>query len=577
MPGIHPFRNKDKMTIRKMKRVDVPQVPELHGMSEIVSRRSRHFSSGSYSSSNALPTEHGAMELKSFCHSSSASSSRAPSCCADHSDFATNGDPRHSIGVGSAMSTSSRNYGTLTTFQSKINSASYVPIQLSHNRNSTSSSSSSSGIESLKALSQVATSNSSTSFNSTSFISDDSPTNCPDRMQKSSPYASSQSSHRHSSAGSDTSSRPRSQCAHFNSLPCNIGEMIAQGIPDAEIISNWLEGLGMQQYLSLFITQGYDVASVARLTSEDLLALGITDPKNRRKVHANIQEWNVVDNWPTAVQPTDSAAFWLIAIGLQQYVRLFESEGYCLMEDLQNISFEDLEDMGIKKLGHIKRICLALKKIKLARNQSSVVSPPAFTNSRSNNSQFHSPDSGYTDISNNSILTNQRPRLSSQIYESRRSMLQPSNETDYSTYKNTSFRSDSSDSYNMPKLRIYTTQEILSATSDLPRSVNGDVMTIPTLDFDYDLHRSRVHVPPPAPVPQSARPDLSFDFVSDEINVRNDSSLHGSPHQTIRSGTFRSQPSTPARHLGSFISNGRDPELVLDELNSDLRTMNPYK
>lgn len=35
------------------------------------------------------------------------------------------------------------------------------------------------------------------------------------------------------------------------------------------------------------------------------------------------------------------------------------------MKDLENLSFEELEDMGIKKLGHIKRICLALRKLKV--------------------------------------------------------------------------------------------------------------------------------------------------------------------------------------------------------------------
>jgi hypothetical protein len=46
-------------------------------------------------------------------------------------------------------------------------------------------------------------------------------------------------------------------------------------------------------------------------------------------------------------------------------VRLFENEGYIQMKDLENLSFEELEDMGIKKLGHIKRICLALRKLKV--------------------------------------------------------------------------------------------------------------------------------------------------------------------------------------------------------------------
>lgn len=61
-------------------------------------------------------------------------------------------------------------------------------------------------------------------------------------------------------------------------------------------------------YLTLFITQGYDVPSVARLTSEDLIALGITDPTDRKMLHINIQDWGIGDNWPTNVDRNASAA-----------------------------------------------------------------------------------------------------------------------------------------------------------------------------------------------------------------------------------------------------------------------------
>lgn len=64
----------------------------------------------------------------------------------------------------------------------------------------------------------------------------------------------------------------------------------------------------MQRYLTLFITQGYDIPSIAKLTSEDLLALGVTDPTDRKRLHANIQEWCVNDPWPTNVEKGESAA-----------------------------------------------------------------------------------------------------------------------------------------------------------------------------------------------------------------------------------------------------------------------------
>lgn len=35
------------------------------------------------------------------------------------------------------------------------------------------------------------------------------------------------------------------------------------------------------------------------------------------------------------------------------------------MHEMQKVTWEDLEDIGVTKLGHMKRICLALKKLKV--------------------------------------------------------------------------------------------------------------------------------------------------------------------------------------------------------------------
>lgn len=56
---------------------------------------------------------------------------------------------------------------------------------------------------------------------------------------------------------------------------------------------------------------------------------------------------------------------WLPLIGLPEYVALFEDQGYCRIVEIQNFTWEDFEDIGIKKLGHLKRLGLAIKKIKV--------------------------------------------------------------------------------------------------------------------------------------------------------------------------------------------------------------------
>lgn len=61
----------------------------------------------------------------------------------------------------------------------------------------------------------------------------------------------------------------------------------------------------MSEYLSLFFTQGYDLSTIARITPEDLLALGITQPKHRKILIAEIHEWHIADPWPLSVPSND--------------------------------------------------------------------------------------------------------------------------------------------------------------------------------------------------------------------------------------------------------------------------------
>ncbi|KAI6240161.1 hypothetical protein M3Y99_00503400 [Aphelenchoides fujianensis] len=542
MPGMNTMRGKDKMTMRKMKRAELPNVPPAAGVADI-SRRSRHYSSGSYPASpSAPPTEYSALEMKTSCHSSSScSSSRAPSSCSaappDHSDYSTLGDFRLSGGHHAAMTTSTRSYGT-STFQTKpavpSPSVCYAPIPL-NNRNSTGSScsQSSSGFESAKTLSNVGPSNSTASFNSTSGISDGSPANSTESMPKV------ESVRGISGLQSTLVGRlghllaaPLSNAPSSRRSSCNIADMIARGIPDSEILGEWLERMDMQKYLHLPPS-----------------SLGITNPADRKKLHSSIQEWrDVGDTWPTNVQPDENASMWLMAIGLQQYIRLFENEGYLLMKDLESLSFEDLEEIGVKKLGHIKRIMLSLRKLKQARTQNILAGRKP-----SSSALFHSPDSGYTDISGSS----------SAAHRSR------------APFADLRLFGADADPYNMPKLRIVTAQEILSATTDLPRSVNGEIMNLPHLST-FGSHRS-APPPPPAPIPsyqpsylppmpQSARASMtpSFDLEATELNARHGRSLHGSPLSAR--GPYSSQPTTPSRYLTSFIANGTDAEQMRNKM-----------
>jgi hypothetical protein len=56
---------------------------------------------------------------------------------------------------------------------------------------------------------------------------------------------------------------------------------------------------------------------------------------------------------------------WLHILGLSEYTRLFEAHGYTGIKNVMQMSGEDFEDVGVKRLGHIKRIQLAIRKLKV--------------------------------------------------------------------------------------------------------------------------------------------------------------------------------------------------------------------
>lgn len=67
---------------------------------------------------------------------------------------------------------------------------------------------------------------------------------------------------------------------------------------DQEVLAAWLHGLHYEEYLSLFVNAGYDLATVARMTPEDLTAIGITKPGHRKRLTLEIHRLNIPDQWP---------------------------------------------------------------------------------------------------------------------------------------------------------------------------------------------------------------------------------------------------------------------------------------
>ncbi|XP_050560684.1 caskin-2 isoform X7 [Spodoptera frugiperda] len=193
-------------------------------------------------------------------------------------------------------------------------------------------------------------------------------TQSPGRDSPGSSSGSAGSGSRHSSASLD-SGRASGRMPHHHHAACHCGDladrvraMIAQGLPDTDIIHACLADLQMEEYARLFIEAGYDLPTVTRMTPEDLTAVGIKKPNHRKRLKAELANLNVPDNLPDYIP--GSLEEWLRLLRLEEYGPALVAQGYRTVHDVTQLAWEDLEDMGIVRLGHQKKILLAIKRVK---------------------------------------------------------------------------------------------------------------------------------------------------------------------------------------------------------------------
>ncbi|XP_028843137.1 caskin-2 isoform X3 [Denticeps clupeoides] len=130
---------------------------------------------------------------------------------------------------------------------------------------------------------------------------------------------------------------------------------------DAEAIYQWLNEFQLEQYTANFLNAGYDVPTISRMTPEDLTAIGVTKPGHRKKISLEITNLSIPD-WLPEYIPSDMGE-WLSTIGLPQYHKKLAENGYDSISIVKDLTWEDLQEIGITKLGHQKKLMLAVKKL----------------------------------------------------------------------------------------------------------------------------------------------------------------------------------------------------------------------
>ncbi|VTJ75181.1 Hypothetical predicted protein [Marmota monax] len=129
----------------------------------------------------------------------------------------------------------------------------------------------------------------------------------------------------------------------------------------AEAVSQWLATFQLQLYAPNFTSAGYDLPTISRMTPEDLTAIGVTKPGHRKKITAEISGLSIPD-WLPEHKPANLAV-WLSMIGLAQYYKVLVDNGYENIDFITDITWEDLQEIGITKLGHQKKLMLAVRKL----------------------------------------------------------------------------------------------------------------------------------------------------------------------------------------------------------------------
>ncbi|NXE70740.1 CSKI1 protein, partial [Calcarius ornatus] len=129
----------------------------------------------------------------------------------------------------------------------------------------------------------------------------------------------------------------------------------------SEAVYQWLCKFQLQLYAPNFINAGYDITTISRMTPEDLTAIGVTKPGHRKKIASEINSLSIPE-WLPEYKPAN-LALWLSMIGLSQYYKVLVENGYENIDFITDITWEDLQEIGITKLGHQKKLMLAVKKL----------------------------------------------------------------------------------------------------------------------------------------------------------------------------------------------------------------------
>uniref|UniRef100_UPI00398F0AC9 ankyrin repeat and SAM domain-containing protein 1A-like isoform X2 n=1 Tax=Pristiophorus japonicus TaxID=55135 RepID=UPI00398F0AC9 len=129
-------------------------------------------------------------------------------------------------------------------------------------------------------------------------------------------------------------------------------------------VGQWLESIGMQQYESKLVLNGFDdvrFMGTNIMEEQDLRELGIHEAGHRRKILQAARSFPKIKPFGFDGNSNTSIATWLESLGLEDYNQSFLSSGYNSMDCVKNLwELEIVNVLKIALLGHRKRILASL-------------------------------------------------------------------------------------------------------------------------------------------------------------------------------------------------------------------------
>ncbi|XP_072336598.1 ankyrin repeat and SAM domain-containing protein 1A-like isoform X2 [Scyliorhinus torazame] len=129
-------------------------------------------------------------------------------------------------------------------------------------------------------------------------------------------------------------------------------------------VGQWLESIGMQQYESKLVLNGFDdvrFMGANVMEEQDLRELGIHEAGHRRKIIQAARSIPKIKPFGFDGNSNTSIVAWLESLGLQDYSQTFLSSGYNSVDCVKNLwELEIVNVLKIALLGHRKRILASL-------------------------------------------------------------------------------------------------------------------------------------------------------------------------------------------------------------------------